>query len=129
MPILKEEYLSIPDSVFASKDIDMIFNYYSNEFLGEKDTVGEFLAMFLNIIRDFLAHKIDEKTLSSLIQKSLFDERTKKYHYEPYLWSINDVLAMLHELLDITWTKGSSDYEDYLKNLRERFVGLAEKYQ
>ncbi|MBP9819665.1 hypothetical protein KBC79_02920 [Candidatus Woesebacteria bacterium] len=129
MQILKEKYSAIPNSVFESQDIDLIFDHYCDEFLKDNDSEINFVMMFLNIIRDFTYHKIDEKTLSTLIHKSLFDHRTKKYHYEPHLWSINDVLSLMHELLDITWTKDSSEYQDYKKELDIRLTTLVEKYQ
>ena len=129
MSVFKHVIRDNPDFIFTRGEIDSIFDHYYNEFWRETQDVSMFVAMFLNIVRDFLTHEISEETLSALINKSLFDERTKQYHYEPYLWSINDVLALLHELLDVTWTKGSDNYSDYLIDLEARYTALAEKYQ
>ena len=132
MFILRKDYHSLSETTLASKDVDKIFDGYYVEFLVDNDHADipdKFVAMAFNIIKDFLDRKIDEKTLSSLIQKSLIDKRVNKYNYEPYLWQINDVLALWMELLDITWTQESPDYQTYLKKLPERLMSLVEEYQ
>ncbi len=129
MSILKKDYESIPNSIFESKNVDVIFDHYCSEFLKEDNTESEFVEMALNIIRDFLEHKFDENMLSFLIHKSLLDKRTRKYHQEPHLWSINDVLALWLELLDITWIKDGSEYKKYLEELQDKFTYLVRKYQ
>lgn len=93
------------------------------------DNVNEFVKMSLIIISDFLEKKFDEKTLSRLIHLSLLDNKIGKYHFQPYLWKINDVLALLHELLDITWTMDGIDYDNYLTELRAKLIELDLAYQ
>jgi len=77
---------------------------------------------------DFLTKKISTLTLDQLIHASLFNKEIKKYHYEPYLWQINDVLALVHALLDIQWSEESEHYQEYLAETKKRFDQLVKKY-
>ncbi|NCN87574.1 MAG: hypothetical protein GW941_01615 [Candidatus Pacebacteria bacterium] len=128
MPIIKEKYTTIPDSILKSDDMDKLLDCYINEFLNKESNESGFVKMFLNIINDFLDSKINEETLSKLIHKSLFNEKIKKFHYEPYTSSINDIISILHRLLDITWTQKSPNYEEYLVEVQNEFNTLIKKY-
>jgi hypothetical protein len=77
MSILRERYNSIPDEVFQLDDAKTLFKHYLAEFIGADASETDFVAMFLNIIRDFIDNKISENMLSGLIHTSLFDDQTK----------------------------------------------------
>ncbi|PIY79692.1 MAG: hypothetical protein COY81_01245 [Candidatus Pacebacteria bacterium CG_4_10_14_0_8_um_filter_43_12] len=129
MSIIKDGYKTIQESVFQLSDINTLFESYLDEFFpGQTTTITQFIEMFLNILRDFFQAKIDEKTLSLLVHKSLYSEKTKKYHYKPYLFPYNDILSLIHEVHDINWSRESPHYQTYLEELRKKWKRLVVKY-
>lgn len=130
MSIIKTEYSTNFEiaPVTSSDEAERLFISYVDEFLSEDSTIIEFVAMCLNIINDFLESKIDERTLGMLSHRSLVEPSTKHFYAEPYLWEYNDILALMNEIMDIDWTKGGSSYQEYLTELKSRWLDLVQKY-
>jgi hypothetical protein len=131
MEYIKKLYSIIHPEDFSKHGRDLL-QCYINEFIdienSDKEKVKQFVRLMLHIIYDFLTKKISSLTLDQLIHASLFNKEIKKFHEAPYLWQINDLLALVHELLDIQWTEESEHYQEYLQKIKLRFDQLVEKY-
>lgn len=128
MSIIKDSYRSIPESIFKSTNIDDLFDHYKKQFLTKEDGENGFITLSLNLINDFLKGKIDENTLSKIINRSLFDEDTKDFHDNAHLSSMGDIISFLHRLLDITWAKEGENYNEFKNSIQKEFNSLVKKY-
>jgi len=131
MEYIKKSYSNIHPEDFNKHGRDLL-QLYINEFIdfenSDKEKVKQFVKLMLHIINDFLTKNISSLTLDQLIHASLFNKEIKKFHEDPYLWQINDLLALIHELLDVQWTEESEHYQEYLHKIKSRFDQLIEKY-
>ncbi len=129
--LIKERYTHIQFPLPQPGGDKLLLAYIEEFFEKNHSEFRNFVRMVLNVAHDFLRKKLTAQMVSQIAATTYHSRFTRRFHEAPYLWEHNELLAFLHELLDLPWMRESSSsegYELYLEELKDRWGKLVKRY-
>ncbi len=114
-----------------SNNPKVLWDFYSNKFDLYKNVNEHKIIVFaLTVINDFLSGNLQRPEI--LVGRLYTDQKLKKFTHGAFAKRQSKLHSLLLEILDIGWMKDATpnkEYEEYLKELREKYHELAAHYE